>query len=42
MIYPFSTRHVFGRTVRVEGLVAHGVDGLVVSTRHFDYFCDGV
>ena len=36
--YPFLARSVFGRTVGMEGLGAHGVDGLVVSSRHFDDF----
>ena len=37
MAYPFGGRNVFGRTVGMEGLGAHGVDGLVVSSRHFTY-----
>lgn len=37
MAYPFLARNVFGRTIGMEGLGAHGIDGLVVSSRHFGY-----
>lgn len=38
MIYPFLARSLFGRSPGMEGLGAHGVDGLIVSRRHFDGF----